>query len=109
MRQQVHNVLTNGVVLLDESGHGMIGALIMPFAFGLGLQAMEVCWWVDLEYRNSNIGRELVEAYENWAKLNECDFITMFALDDQIEKFYMKNGYILRERTYMKELNRCLL
>lgn len=96
--------LPNQVVFIDESGHGMIAGMIVPFAYGIEEQAIELLWWVDEEYRLTGIGRELLEGFEVWAASKGARIVTMISLDDQVGSYYEKQGYTLCERTYMKDL-----
>lgn len=89
-------------ILYDDVA--MLLGVATPFLFGTKLCAVEIAWWVDPEYRKSNIGRELLEAFEYWAKKVGCELVTMISLDERVGKFYEKNGYVLTEHTYMKEI-----
>lgn len=95
---------TEGVVLLDTEGRGMIAGIKSPCLFNEGLVATELAWWVDEEHRESGIGKELLDSFEYWAKRIGCDFVTMVSLDDNLGKFYEDEGYKLYERAYMKKL-----
>jgi GNAT superfamily N-acetyltransferase len=101
----IEHALEKGVVFLDEDHQGVIGGIIIPFAYGFQLQAAELCWWVEPEARKTGLGKELLDAFENWASERDASFITMISLDDQVGKVYEKLGYALKERTYMKEIN----
>lgn len=105
MKDLVQFFLTSSdktVILYDNLG--MIAAMVNPFLFGVKLVAAEVGWWVEPEHRRSKIGQELLWAFEQWGKQSGCTLATMTSLDDDIGKFYEKNGYRLYERTYIKEL-----
>ena len=91
------------IVLLYED-KGMLGGVVTPFLFGTVKIATEVVWWVDPDHRKSEIGMKLLEAFEFWAKKVGCGLISMVGLDDNLDKFYVRNGYRLSERAYVKEL-----
>lgn len=91
------------IILLYED-FGMLAATVVPFMFGPSIYATEIAWWVSPEKRKSNVGSELLEAFEYWANKVGCEFVTMVSLDDQVSKIYEKQGYKLFERTYLKGL-----
>lgn len=93
-----------GFVAMDgDKPAGMIGGMINYFIFGGIKMCTEIAWWVEPEYRQSGVGKELIEALEYWAKKTDCKFVTMSALDkDYLPKFYEKLGYSFAEISYMK-------
>lgn len=94
---------SSAVCLIHKDG-GMIAGVVTPFLFGKRRVASELGWWVEPDKRKSNVGKELLEGFEFWAKTVHCDLITMVSLDDELGKFYEKCGYQLHERAYMKEI-----
>lgn len=101
----IKDILSNpdrSVILLTD--HGMLAGMKVPFTYGLDEQAVELAWWVDEEYRNTGLGKKLIEEFECWAARNGCRFVTMISLDDQVGGYYEKNAYKLCERAYMKDL-----
>lgn len=90
------------VVFMNE--HGMIAGMYTVFIYGSDLNAVELAWWVDPEHRTSGLGKELIQAFEDWAKDNGCKMVTMISLDDDLGKYYEKRGYKLNERAYLKVL-----
>lgn len=94
---------TEGIVILTEGG--MLAGVIKPFVFGTVKLATEVAWWVDPDKRSTGIGKALLDTFEYWAEANHCTGVIMVSLDDQLAKYYEKQGYKVQERTYMKELN----
>lgn len=95
---------SEGVVLLDSEGRGVLAGIKTPCLFNDGFVATELAWWVDPEHRKAGIGAELLDTFEYWAKKVGCDFVTMVSLDDELCKFYEDEGYLLYERAYMKKL-----
>lgn len=94
-----------GKVCFIFPGKGMIAGAITPFILDNNkLMATEVAWWVEPEYRNQSIGKELLEIFEDWAKFSGCQLITMVALDKELGKYYKSRGFKLYEQAYMKEL-----
>lgn len=102
----VSNILTsidNSLVILMEEDHkGFIAGYMTRFIYGSSLQASELAWWVEEDYRNTNLGTDLLSAFEVWAKENNADIVCMSSLNDKLDNFYMRNGYKLFERTFMK-------
>jgi GNAT superfamily N-acetyltransferase len=93
-----------GIIALDDGKPvGMIGGAITLFIFGGIRMCQEIAWWVEPEYRQSGVGKELVKALEYWANKMDCKFVTMSALDkEHLPKFYEKLGYSFAEISYMK-------
>jgi GNAT superfamily N-acetyltransferase len=91
-------------IILLNADKGMLAAMVTPFMFGNVILGVEVAWWVSPEHRNSNVGKELIEAFEFWAKKVGCHSTTLACMDIDLEKFYQKRGYTKYESVYMKEL-----
>ena len=66
--------------------------------------AIETFWFVDPTYRG--IGKELFKVFEETAKEMGCKKLAMIHLADSypesLEAFYLKNGYKLLEKHYVK-------
>lgn len=101
---------TKNILVLAMEGDtavGLIGALVVEPPFHVGRIANELMWWVDEEYRKSHHSKDLIEAYEYWAKyVAKCDYTQMALLEtDQAEvisKLYKRRGYSAVERAFMK-------
>lgn len=93
----------DGIVLL-YGDVGMLAGMTSPFIYGPHYMATELGWWVEPDARNTGAGKELIKAFEEWARRVGCTLITMISLDDTVSKYYEKNGYQLTEHAYMKEL-----
>ena len=91
------------IILLYED-KGMLAGMLTPFLFGDKIVATELAWWVEPEHRKSQVGLQLLEAFEYWAKKTGANLITMISIDDAVGEFYQKKGYSLFERAYMKEI-----
>lgn len=107
IEELINNILNStreqAIILLEE-GKGMLAAMIAEFPYGNILQATELAWWVEPEYRNTKVGQSLIEAFEFWADKVGAKIKVMSCLDDTVSKFYEKNGYKLYERIYFKEI-----
>lgn len=99
-----HLMDDNKVILINKEQTGMIFGLTAPLIWGPAKTAIEMLWWVEPEERNRKLGKELVLAFENWAKKQGCELITLACLDDRVARMYKKAGFKLYERTYYKEI-----
>jgi len=104
-RQTIKVILSSPHMAIFLYGEvGMIAGVISEFPFGNHLVASELGWWVEPEYRKSEIGKELLDTFEDWATVNKCEKIFMVTLDDSVGKYYEKRGYEIHERTYVKDI-----
>lgn len=90
------------VFLLREGG--FCAGVINQFILGNKRMAVELGWYVDPSKRGTGIGKALMNGFEDWATIMDCDLVSMISIDDEIGDYYEKRGYKLYERTYMKEL-----
>lgn len=93
------------IAFIDEDKRGMLVGYGSEFLLGKVKVATEIAWWVNPEDRKTSVGKELLQAFEQWAKEQDCKLITMISIDDTLGSYYEKCGYKLTERTYMKEIN----
>jgi GNAT superfamily N-acetyltransferase len=94
---------SKGIILLGDGG--FLAGTATPFPFGNHSVAVELGWYVEEDKRKSGLGKELLSAFEYWAKnIAGCAVVTMGGLDDSGKSFFEKNGYELSERTYIKEV-----
>ena len=103
----VENILrsnsTEEIILLYDN-IGLLAGKKLPFTFGIMNMATEVAWFVEPEYRNKGVGKELIEAFQFWAKKTGCFGVILACLDDEVGSFYEKLGYKLYERAYFKRI-----
>lgn len=93
----------NDIILLAEGG--MIMGKAVPFMFGPHLMATEIAWYVTPEARGKGIGKDLLLGFEYWAKnVAGCSMISMGSIDDEVGEYFIKQGYELSERAYVKNL-----
>lgn len=89
---------------LFYNGHGILGGMLSPIYFGGGTVAQELFWFADKN------GRELLDAFEAWAKERGADGVIMVNLalgereDAVMNRMYERRGYQLRERHFYKEV-----
>jgi GNAT superfamily N-acetyltransferase len=100
-----------GTIIADMEGEevrGFMGALIFPCWMTGDIEALEAFWYVRKPYRKTDIGRNILKEYENWAIKRgavRCKMVHLEVINaDILEKFYLKNGYTKLERVYTKEL-----
>ena len=70
--------------------------------------AIETFWFVDPAFRGQGYGNELFDAFEETAKRKGAKKVAMIHMSDSfpdiLEKLYMKRGYRLLEKHYIKEI-----
>lgn len=92
----------NGVVFYN--GHGILGGVVSQALFGSGIYAQELFWFADKG------GRDLIQAFEEWAKTQGAKGVIMLNLtldprtDKLMDRMYKRKGYAMRERSYYKDL-----
>lgn len=104
-----------GLFSVAEKG-GLVGFILglsIPFLMNKSyLVGTELAWWVEPEYRSTNIGVKLLEHIEKSAEEAGCVMWSMMCLESQapekMEELYLKLGYEPRERTFTKVLKRNL-
>ena len=91
--------------VLFTNGTGILGGVVAPIYFGGGVVAQELFWFADKG------GRELLDAFEQWADDKGASGVLMISLaidektDERMGKIYERRGYRLRERNYYKGLD----
>jgi GNAT superfamily N-acetyltransferase len=87
---------------------GALGCIKGPDLHSPRLIAIETFWWVAPEYGGKGIGKKLLDAFEQWAKDENCDDVAMVHLSDSypesLEQLYIRRGYALAEKHYVKHL-----
>lgn len=87
------------------NGTGILGGVLSPIYFGGGLIAQELFWFADKN------GRELLDAFEDWARGKGAAGVLMISLaidertDTRMQAIYERRGYALRERNFYKDLS----
>lgn len=104
------DLMTRGVARIfiaetdDKQIQGAIGFIISNDFHNGKKIAIETFWFVDPTYRG--IGKELFNIFESTAKEMGCKKLAMIHLadsyPDSLEAFYLKNGYKLLEKHYIK-------
>lgn len=101
---------TEAIILLymkDDEPVGIMACRADESIYHVGKTANEILWHVD-PGQPPNVAEELINAYEYWAKLVGCKYITLTSLEhDKVEalgRYYRRRGYKPVERAYKKEL-----
>lgn len=99
----------NGTILVAETNQpnvlcGMIGLVASPHFLSGERSAGEVFFWV-VPTERGTLGRDLMDAAEEWARSVGAAAIQMIAPDDRVGVFYRRRGYRAIETTYWKRLN----
>jgi hypothetical protein len=101
----------NSIVLLSMEGDKIVGLIagtkILP-VFSSDPVALELAWFVYPEYRKSPRGIELLDGYEEWAKLVGCK-ASQFSLlasvdpeDTDVSKLFKMRGFKHTEQMFQR-------
>jgi len=103
--------IKNGIgamLLLKHAGTiiGGLGCLKYPDLHSGKLTAVETFWFVTPDHRGR--GLMLLDAFESWGKRHGCKKLAMVHMVDSypgiLEKLYIRKGYKLIEKHYVKEV-----
>ena len=95
------------VAKLDDK---VVGYLSLTMSYNLfdGQRPFMTLWWVcsHPDYRRQGIATKLLNEAENIAKENNCDLICFISENERegAHKFYIKNGYNMGFKGFMKLL-----
>ncbi len=96
------------VLVAEKNGElmGALGFIKAPDLHNGEMIAIETFWFTAPEHRG--IGLYLLDAFEEWAKENDCDKTAMIhladSMPDRLEQLYIKRGYRLAEKHYLREV-----
>lgn len=101
--------LPNIEVFVCEKDNEIVGGLvgvISEMYMSYTKQATELAWFVSKEARGSSVAIRLVKHFEEWAKENGADYVTMSDITgiNTLSEMYTRMGYTVSETAYMKEL-----
>lgn len=91
---------------LDVGGvvQGLLLASWFEHPFGAGRMAKETVWWIDPDHRGRG-GITMLDAYEDWARRQDCTFAGMAMLaSNDVSHLYLRRGYQPAETHYLKAL-----
>lgn len=111
VRDSIFELMTapHCAMLIDDSGHAMLGATSHPQFFDSSKRvAREICWWADEDSRGSGIAKALLVAAEDWARSIGATEMHMIALDALggrlVGRIYKRAGYEPLEQVFRKVL-----
>lgn len=97
------------LVVDGESVRGGIGGITSVEPLSGEVEAVEMFWFMDEEYRSGLWSIRLLKELESWAKQMHCKHMSMIAMEDsmreQLEKFYGRTGYRRFETIYRKTIS----
>lgn len=84
---------------------GFLSGVITKTLFSTTPVAAELSWYVDPKFRGGTGGIKLVKAYEQWATSRGCEVLTLTNINGlgDLDDMYTRMGYVLTEKTYVKE------
>ncbi|PZX19824.1 acetyltransferase (GNAT) family protein [Palleronia aestuarii] len=91
-------VQEHGCALMLENGKGILMAIALPSPFSGELVAQEIMWWIEPEARGR--GREMLDAYETWARAIGAMRCGVTCLDDRTANLFARRGYERAELAY---------
>ena len=108
----IDSLKQNGKILMlvdnKDNSIGTLGCLFTQLLFSKKRIATEIAFWINKEHRNQQASNLLITKYEEWAKENNCDLITLMSVDneskDKVDYLYKKHNYKPSEISYIKEL-----
>lgn len=96
------------VFVCEKDGEivGGLVAVISEMYMSYTKQATELAWFVSKDVRGSSVAIRLVKHFEEWAKQNKADYITMSDITGigNLSEMYSRMGYTSAETSYIKEL-----
>jgi GNAT superfamily N-acetyltransferase len=91
---------------------GAIACLKGPDLHYPRMLAIETFWYVKPDCGHMGVGKLLLNAFEQWAVDEKCDYTAMIHLadsyPDSLEALYARRGYKLAEKHYIKAVGSCL-
>ena len=107
----IRALLTSGAVFVSETDGRIDGAILgtmTPIWYAQEDAAAELALWVVPDSRGGRVARELVAAFEGWAKERGAQFITMsdLRIGDEYPAgaLFERLGYRVIERSHTKEV-----
>lgn len=114
VRQMLEKFIVEGqqnflVVLSHDEGKpvGVLAAYAFQPLFSNDKIATEVLLWLEPEHRNTKRGKELLDAYEYWAKLigvKVVQYGLLSSADPRLASFYERRGAFSAENIYYKKV-----
>lgn len=113
-RQLIERLIVNGqkeaVVLISHANGqpvGVLAAYAFEPLFASNKIAIECLWFLEDEYRKGSRARDMMDAYEHWARLVGCTHIQYGVLSTSpkgMDRLYERAGLTCTEHIYMKRV-----
>lgn len=111
-RHLLHTSLANprtSVILVGTHGDdryaGFLVGVSTQSLFNPTYMAMEPAWYVKPEYASTRMGKDLLEAFEVWARRVGCSYVRVGKVyTGETPPNWLRRGYRITEIEYMKEL-----
>lgn len=112
VKEYLNDSQNKTIILLVNKGGYILGLLMgevttLPRFKQPTKIASETIWWVDSSSRGHG-GVKLLEAFELWAGLRECQYISMSSQNnpymDRLARLYANRGYEKMEEHYLKKV-----
>lgn len=112
-RDYITAVIKDHFILVSEKAGdtleqtGFIAGLVLNHPHNPRLKLLqELWWWVKKEHRGSGSGARLFKEFNKFGEVH-CDWIS-FTMEDNSpvpEEFLLTEGYRLKERVFLREIN----
>ncbi len=94
------------VLDVDGKAQGLLMAMAHEHLFAPAIVARETVWWIEPSHRSVRAARDMMQAYEDWARRRGCAYAALAALEDDraVMTLYRRAGYRLAETHALKAL-----
>lgn len=105
-----YHLVNKDAVCFVHDVNGAAQGLIMGTAFDHPYGAVRVSkdsmWFIDPAYRGGSAAMQMLDAFENWAREQDCQFggIVGMGEDPNIKKLLERRGYRVAEVNFIKAL-----
>ena len=99
-------LLSLGIVFIAEAGDavGMLAGLVYPHYMTGRQTANETAWWVEPSARGGRVARDLLAAFEQWARTQGAAVVEIGSWHPRLDRWYGRLGYVPGERVFRKEI-----
>lgn len=106
---RIENIIKTGIMLVAQEEDRLVGflaAMGVPFLFNSGvIQGVEVCFWVNAEYRKSGVGKDLLRRADQLRVLRGWKAFQMVRLEESsasLDALYISEGFQPTEHCFTK-------
>ena len=103
----IRRLMKDGIVIVSGGGPpiGFIMGGLSEFIYNTEIVATELTWWVDPKYRNTKLGVNLFNAFEEWAQRQGATIIQMSSAGKDMKDWYLRRGYVPSEASFYKRIS----